>query len=211
LLQYPAVRFDRIVFAGSVVRSEFPWRKLMLPPSDRPYILPQVGSVLNYVATRDWVVALLTNGSRCYPWFNLGGAGHNGFVEATPAGPVHQVQYIPGSHGVGHEEANWNDIAGFIVHSTVPPKNDPRFSKTQNNMLRWAGKASTVLFPSFLASVVGLGVFLFLWMFGVSFSFCGKAPWVDWAFDDIGSPLAALRAIGFFCYLWLLSIVVTRV
>jgi hypothetical protein len=96
------------------------------------------------------------------------------------------------------------------VHGIVPPKNDPRFSQPQNTMLCWGGKASIVLFPAILALVAGLGVFQFLWMFGVSFSTCDKAPWVCWAFKEPGPHLAALRAIGFFCYVWTLSIVATR-
>lgn len=211
LQKYPAVRFERIVFAGSVVRTEYPWKSLMKSPDDRPNILPQVGSVLNYVATHDWVVALLTNGLRCYPWFNLGGAGHNGFVHATPAGPVHQINYIPGSHGVGHEEANWSDIAQFIVHGIVPPKDDPRFTQPQNALLKQLGKVSVVLFPGFLAVLLVLGLLQLPWMFGVTFSLRWAWHPVLWDFKPPAAYIAVLRAIGFFCYVGLLSIVVTRV
>jgi hypothetical protein len=199
------VRFERIVFAGSVVRTQYRWRDLMKPPKHTPQRRPQVGSVLNYVATRDWVVALLTNGLRCWPVFNLGGAGHNGFEQGSPSGPVYQVNYIPGSHGAGLEEDNWDDIARFVVSGTPPAIAYPRFSATQSRVLRVAGKAAIFLFPAAILLVLGFGVMLFWSMFAA-------APWpLKWLGTKPDEFGAALRAIGFFIYMWALYIIVTRV
>src|SRR5262249_22061149 len=52
LEESPAVHFDQVVFAGSVVRRDYSW--------DR-FIPRRVKGVLNFVATADWVVAFFPN------------------------------------------------------------------------------------------------------------------------------------------------------
>ena len=74
LEDYPIASFGQIMFAGSVVKTNYPWRQMI---DDR-----KVGKVLNIVATADWVVALFPYGLRyLQKLFDLGGAGHVGFVE----------------------------------------------------------------------------------------------------------------------------------
>lgn len=48
LHDYPSIRFNQVVFAGSVVQRNYQWHK---------FIPHRVKSVLNFVATADWVVA----------------------------------------------------------------------------------------------------------------------------------------------------------
>ena len=55
LRDYPACHFKRVVFAGSVVRCDYEWAKLLREK--------RVEAVLNYVATADWVVALFPKAS----------------------------------------------------------------------------------------------------------------------------------------------------
>jgi pimeloyl-ACP methyl ester carboxylesterase len=217
LKDYPAVRFDRIVFAGSVVRTDYDWLSLTKPPPEIPTRTPQVGSVLNYVATQDWVVALLTNGLRCYPVFNLGGAGHTGFEQASLSGPVYQVNYVPGKHDAGLKESNWDDIARFIVSGNPPDTECPRFSKTQNIPLAWTGKIATVLFPGVILLLLGFGIALGWSVFGaVTLPSCEALPswpcltWFERLTkkpDELG---VALRALGFLAYATVIRTVVTR-
>lgn len=79
----PMVRFDRIVFAGSVVRTDFDWARF---PG-------QVGSVLNLVATDDMVVAGLPG---AFERLGLGilpvGVGGAGFFGFSPARPVRRLR-----------------------------------------------------------------------------------------------------------------------
>ncbi len=130
LRDYPACRFGHIVFAGSVVRRDYDWMHLIRPAIARP---KRVERVLNYVATGDWVVALFPKGVQPWRRFNLGSAGHDGFDQATPDGPVHDVKYIIGGHGAGHEEPHWKDIARFIIHGEAPPDRYPPFSRDQSH------------------------------------------------------------------------------
>lgn len=156
---YPAARFERIVFAGSVVRRDYKWHMRMKPEfnDDRP----QVVSVLNYVATRDWVVALFPKGLQPWRRFNLGSAGHDGFNEASKTGPVYNAEYIVGSHGAGHEEPHWKDIAQFIVSGKPPKHQAPAWSEDQSTFCRYLGFASWLLFPLVVAVILAFGIVLF--------------------------------------------------
>jgi pimeloyl-ACP methyl ester carboxylesterase len=56
LRDYKACRFERVVFAGSVVRTDYDWQT--------PVQSGQVEGILNYIATADWVVAIFPAHSR---------------------------------------------------------------------------------------------------------------------------------------------------
>ena len=114
----PAVRFRRVVFAGSVVQRRYGWRRFL------PQVLPspalakaarwQVERMVNYVATADWVVAIFPHGLERLGLQDLGGAGHTGFeIETLPSGtacPVTNIKYIEGGHGAALAAKNWNEM-----------------------------------------------------------------------------------------------------
>lgn len=105
---YEDCKFDNVVFAGSVVRTDFQWTELLKNE--------QVKRVLNFQATNDWVVAIFP---RFFDFFNfqdLGGAGHNGFTETDDVNnQIFSVRYAIGAHGAGKEEELWDDIGRFIL------------------------------------------------------------------------------------------------
>jgi len=68
----PAVRFENVLFAGSVVHTRYDWSSL---------IPARVARVVNYVATDDKVVAVFPQGLERLRYRDLGGAGHLGFEE----------------------------------------------------------------------------------------------------------------------------------
>ena len=80
---YPAARFQHIVFAGSVVRRDYDWRALIEPNPAAPRDASRVVKVLNYVATKDRVVAMFPKGLQTLGLFNLGSAGHDGFDQGS--------------------------------------------------------------------------------------------------------------------------------
>lgn len=112
LSRYTCCHFWNVVFAGSVVRADFPW-SVVIPA--------RVQRVLNYVADADWVVAL-------FPRFlarlgaDVGGAGWDGFTTSppNPSHPVNDTEYVIGSHGTAIREQNWDDIAAFILADQLP-------------------------------------------------------------------------------------------
>ena len=116
LKDYPAVRFERVVFAGSVVRSRYEWDKMIARG--------QVGSVLNYVASGDWVVAFFPKALEMLRLQDLGGLGHDGFRPPAPAnGNRVEVRYARGGHSAALNERHWDDIAEFVVNGTTPKPN----------------------------------------------------------------------------------------
>ncbi len=115
LADYPAAYFKRVVLAGSVIRRDFDWDKWLTRESaSRP---PRVSEVLNYVATRDWVVAIFSKAFQPLDFFDLGSAGHDGFDQYEPGGRLRlsESHYIEGSHSAALTETQWDDIARFIV------------------------------------------------------------------------------------------------
>ena len=62
-----AIRFDDVVFCGSMVRRNFEWAR---------YIPSRVSRMINYVATDDWVVAIFPHGLERLRLQDVGGAGH---------------------------------------------------------------------------------------------------------------------------------------
>lgn len=118
LERYRACRFRRVVFAGSVVRRRYSWSQAQSRD--------QIESVLNFVGTRDWVVAFfpgLFEGIRVQ---DLGSAGHNGFHPVTP-NLIRQIR-VRGGHGAAVQEHMWDDIAQFLVSGQPPqlPSPTPR-------------------------------------------------------------------------------------
>ena len=92
-------KFDRVVFAGSVVRSDYNWED------------KRVNGVLNLVANRDWVVAFFPQLFELIPIQDLGSAGHNGFKRVE-----YNYKYADGGHGAGIQNTFWDPIAGYILN-----------------------------------------------------------------------------------------------
>lgn len=83
LKNYAAIKFDRVFFGGSIVRTDFPWDH---------YIPHRVGELKNVVAVDDWIVALFPKffqlvrkqfGFDPDGYFGLGSAGIDGFEVDT--------------------------------------------------------------------------------------------------------------------------------
>jgi pimeloyl-ACP methyl ester carboxylesterase len=212
LQNYPAARFKRIVFAGSVVPRDYDWASLC-GTSGTKNEPSRVEAVLNYVATADWVVALFPKGFEPFrKWIGLGSAGHSGFDQfrrkATDA--LQEVHYVRGGHGAGVEESQWDDIAHFIVHGTLQPGHaeDQDYAKRQSFWVRWLlGPFATLWLAALAALVLVPGALL------ITAVFCGSpVPWLasrGCAFPAAPVMLLWLVALGI--YLWFVRIVVTRV
>ena len=168
LRDYPAARFKRVVFAGSVVRPDYDWETLVRAPRR------QVAALLNYVATDDLVVAALPTGLRP---FDLGGAGILGFSQFGDApcapgaarvlpgnfgdSPSYQLNYVRGGHSAGIKESQWDDIAAFVAHGRKPIANDPDYCGEQPRRMRTIARISAVAFvPLAILLLIGLGYLL---------------------------------------------------
>lgn len=147
---YPACRFTRIVFAGSVLRQGYNWRALFQSRQD-----PRVVAVTNYVATGDWVVAFFPKFFQLLRWQDIGSAGHDGFDD-DPEGAVYDQRFVRGGHSAALDERNWDSIARFIVTGERVPVPGELQAEEQARWVR----------PKYLSIVVWLGIIALLLWFG---------------------------------------------
>jgi pimeloyl-ACP methyl ester carboxylesterase len=206
LQKYRAVRFKRIVFAGSVVRRDYDWRELVKPKSENSR--QRVWKILNFVATGDWVVALFPKALQPFRIFDVGSAGYDGFDQGARAG-VREVKFIKGRHSAGHEERHWKDIAAFIINGNVSGKE----ASAQSAPLREASHYSTLIVAAGAILIVGFGCMLTISILGrvcvpaLSASFPGLCIGVS----EPTALSASVRAFIAMLYWWAVYIFVTRV
>jgi hypothetical protein len=105
-----------VVFVGSVVRSNYPWN-MVLP--DRSENRPgQVDKILNYVATEDWVVAVLAKAFQTLDaLFDIGSAGYDGFDEHKRQmrhPDLHEAKFIGSAQATARGELRLARTAGRV-------------------------------------------------------------------------------------------------
>ena len=98
--------------------------------------------------------------------FNLGSAGHDGFVQAAKChNHIKELQYVKGGHGAGIQESRWDEISEFIVSGITPSKtslSEPDFEKSRHPVALAIGSMSTAILI-FLVMVIGtIGWMLFV-------------------------------------------------
>lgn len=151
LSDYPAVRFENIVFAGSVVHRDYEWSQ---------YIPDQAKAVLNFVATSDWVVAFFPNALQALSVQDLGSAGHDGFEIAARHPQVYELdrQYVTGGHGAALDETTWDSIADFVLNGEFRPPPEATLSSEQASWVYYPAKVAPLVW------ILGAAVLLFvLW------------------------------------------------
>lgn len=180
-------RFDRVVFAGSVVCKNYDWSQARR--------CHQVQGILNIVATTDWVVALFPQLFELVPIQDLGSAGLNGFVQIDA---LHNFEYARGGHGAGLDESHWDTIADFVLgRETVAPDPGNPLALTQVGI--WLRKLGT------LTPLPALLILLPLALVLIPYSIVSCWRWlassnlaimiVGW-----GAGAAAVLALGFAVY-----------
>ncbi|MBO2008508.1 hypothetical protein [Hymenobacter negativus] len=165
LTQYPACHFENVVFAGSVVRTDYAWEPLLRQG--------RVKAVLNYVATADWVVAFCPKTLEMLHWQDLGSAGHDGFKDgyAQHNGPalIQQAKYVEGRHDAALKEENWDSIADFIVSGPSAQQQQiiPKVLH-RNEQVSWISFGSKL--PVLLLAAIGLFYLGYCLLHGLSWT-----------------------------------------
>lgn len=139
LNEYAAVHFDSVVFAGSVVRSEYDWPRFIHHR--------RVRKVLNYVATSDWVVAIFPRFLGRWLGMDIGGAGFDGFSNDRPA----NIEYIKGRHSAALGDRHWEEIADFVFSETTVKSE----TSEQSAIVSWLARGAPLIWLAGLALVVG--------------------------------------------------------
>jgi pimeloyl-ACP methyl ester carboxylesterase len=191
---YPAFHLQNVLFAGSVVRKNFPWASLV----DQG----RVNRFQNIVASGDCVVAFLPK-SLEYLGFDLGGAGFDGFVDANQRpGRISELKYVRGGHGAGIMEDHWEQIAAFIARGEEVKK-QPGTNLYAERRTRWKEVvAETHLFLPLAAALVLLGPLY--WLFPAWWLFHVPIP----SFDHLPDPW---RIIHVMIYFLVVAFVIVRV
>jgi len=151
LEEYRAVRFDQVVFAGSVVHRGYNWQE---------FIPHRIKSVANFVATADWVVAWFPNALQILGVQDLGSAGHDGFDLARTNEAIHELKktYVVGGHGAAIQEAMWNSIAEYAITGTFDPPPARLLSPDQAWWVAWPAKGAPLIWV-LIAALLGWGLY----------------------------------------------------
>lgn len=143
-----AISFERVIFAGSVVLRRFSWK---------PFIdAGRIKAIVNYVATRDLVVAIFPQGLERLAIPDLGGAGHNGFIDPS----VIEV-HATGGHGAALEDQHWPNMASFVINGDPPPDDQHAIA---DESAAWLGRNAGVIWFVMIAIVLGLAGLLVWWI-----------------------------------------------
>ncbi|RZF63243.1 alpha/beta hydrolase [Sphingomonas populi] len=134
---YSCCRFERVVLAGSVLRARYDWSNYLTDGQEGGRSHGAVGSVLNFVATADWVVAIFPKLFQDVPIQRLGGAGHDGFSEQSDR--ITQIRYVRGSHGAAIAEPVWPAIAEFVADGSVPNLDPALVRPSRNPVVAFLG------------------------------------------------------------------------
>lgn len=154
-----AVRFKHVVLAGSVVRCGFEWYQHA----------GRVEKVLNYIGSRDAVVACLPGLFEALRlrWLDVGGAGAYGFTPGVQAlgddvmVELKQVKYVSGGHGAAIGEDFWTEIARFALKGDYPQRaEDPR--PLQTRVLLAAARVATPFLLILAALLIASPVIMLL-------------------------------------------------
>jgi hypothetical protein len=183
LEDHPFLKFKHVVFAGSVVRDNYPWREMI----DRG----QVTGVLNYIATADLVVGWFPKLFQSLPLIrrlnDIGGGGFDGFADLSTltktedsfseSRPAFQIAYVRGGHGAAIGEHSWGGIARAIVDGKLERPAAPVF---QNKQSRWIAALSRWPVIVWIILLLILYGFLCLTLWVSPFHFiAGVTHWFD--------------------------------
>lgn len=190
---YPCCQFENVVLAGSVVSQRYKWQDLMGDNNKR------VKSILNFVATSDWVVAFFPKVFQMLHLQDLGSLGHDGFGFKPLGRNMYEAEWVRGGHGAAIAEPMWDMIADFVISGHTNTNDFPR-------------KGNKISGPAWLIKLAGYCP-LVVW------ALVGWLVWYGWncinnIFETSGHNLGfAEYAPGFAAslYILVLCIVLVRV
>lgn len=143
----PAMHFERVALAGSVLPRDFGWRALMRGDH------PQVGVLRNDCANRDGPVGILCSGLTGLRRRDIGTGGFDGFLHDDER--VIQYAFHDGGHSAALAEDNLDSIARFLAGDS---KSEPPHGLSDGSRLFGvASRLAVYLIPALLiVSLVAL-------------------------------------------------------
>jgi alpha-beta hydrolase superfamily lysophospholipase len=147
LERYSACTMDRIAFAGSVVRSDYDWDKLVRQG--------RVQTIRNDVASADWIVGIFPGFFELLRFSDLGTAGHNGFADHE--GKKNTVAYFKGGHGAALQPQNHDSLAHFALTGEAV-REDKLLVKQQSSVVALMAKLCWAVWAAIAIAILALGV-----------------------------------------------------
>lgn len=156
-----AVRFRRIMLAGSVLPPEFDWAELF----DRQQIGYNdgdgwhKGQVHNDRARKDYPVGLLANGMRGFSFRDVGAAGFRGFEGVQASNVTSHGHTYPKGHGAAlMDHPNYPprmpEIANYLVNGVTCPEPLDNISQSFSWLSRMAPYLAILLAVALLVALV---------------------------------------------------------
>jgi hypothetical protein len=138
LLNVPAVHFDRVYLAGSVLPRDYPWSTIV----DRKQISEAIHSDR---ASQDWAVGWLCAALRGLGMHDVGTSGFVGFDQAAPKLFEHDKVFL-GNHGAALTGADrLKEVAEFLRAGTPDREPDCEASELFKTIGRIVGVSSMPL------------------------------------------------------------------
>ena len=184
LEDYKSLRIHNVAFAGSVVRTSYPWDKMVGTGNDKEP--GRVNRFRNYMASADWVVAIFPKLFESFHISDLGSGGFDGFSR----GNWKEVR-VKGTHSAAL--AYLDSLSYFILTGEVDPE----------EKIAVAGKSGLLDLLSKLCFLVWAG------LLAVTFAL-GYAGW--WLLGRFVSLESSLRNAGYWTvYFILLLLILTKI
>jgi pimeloyl-ACP methyl ester carboxylesterase len=154
---YPCCFFENVVFAGSVVSRYYDWQQHMKSEPRR------LNAILNFVATRDWVVAFFPKLFQFFGSQDLGSLGHDGFYVKLMGPDMHQAKHVEGGHGAAIVEPMWDMIADFVITGKTDTEQFPckgAIDSPFERLVKWVGRIPLIAWiaAGFAAYLVWIGI-----------------------------------------------------
>jgi pimeloyl-ACP methyl ester carboxylesterase len=157
LQRIPAMTFDKVYLAGSVLPRDFNWTEHA----------NQVGHLVNACGSKDVPVGVLCSALRGVGRRDLGVGGFAGFDDA----PMARAQFVTvqGGHGAGLEDPRLAGVATYVLEGTPPSvggaADDPWATSESSGGFRFLSRAAPLLAAGLALGIVTGLVFLGLWHF----------------------------------------------
>ncbi len=155
LKRVPAMRFERIYLAGSVLPCEYPWQER--------FDLGQVRKLRNDRSCWDWPVGILCSGLRGIGMRDIGTGGFDGFYFDDDR--TEEVYYYKGGHGEPLAKDNQASILAFTLDGDFKRPAHLLELAQISAKFQWISRAAPYIAPLLLLLVLGIAVLWVRWIF----------------------------------------------
>jgi pimeloyl-ACP methyl ester carboxylesterase len=171
LKRVPAMQFERVYLAGSVLPREYPWNNC--------FDLNQISSLRNDRSCQDWPVGILCSGLHGIGMNDIGTGGFDGF----DVDDIRKKEFFfhNGGHGKPLEQANHGSILNFTLDGNISqPDNLLKLEQTSPKfqfISRVSPQIAQILFW------IVLPIIFIAWLWWMSHDFAWNSPkfWSEFA------------------------------